>query len=320
MMERPDLESEDSDPYRDAACRAEALWKIDPGCGLEVVRVLSKKGSVTAMIYLALAYRLGRGVPVDRQQAVAWYRKAEDKGSLDALYYLGGFYWEQGDRSQARNVLKRGQEQGGRKCAGLLRQLEAQENEEKGGPLVRAALATRKMEASRGFGELQALAKGGLTSAMLYLAEAYHLGKGTHPDRALAEHWYEQAYREGSRATKMQAARQLGWFHKQAGDYRKAYDAFVCGADLGDVLCFRALAAMSRDGLGCKKDPGQARLFLEQAAESGNVFIDRDLAYLMMSGRWGWRARARGLFLLLRTAARAGCLGCRNPRDVRLTR
>jgi len=319
MIERPDLYSEDNDPYRDVAYRAEALRKIDPGRGLEAIRVLSEKGSVTAMIYLALAYRLGRGVPIDTQQAVAWYRHAADNGSLDALYHLGSFYWKRGDISQAQHVLERGRASGCRKCEGLLAQLDIQGREERDWPLVRAALVVRKTDAPRGFGELQGLAEGGLTSAMLYLAESYHLGKGVRPDRAKAERWYEQAYREGSQATKMRASRQLGWFHRQIGDYEKAYHAFLCGADLGDVLCLRALAIMSRKGLGCEKDPQQARVLLEQAAESGNVFVAADLGRLLMSGHWGWRTRATGFVLLLRAVARAGPIACRDPKDPRVS-
>ncbi len=318
MIQRPDLTSEDGDSYRKSVEEAEALYREDPVRGHQILQGLADQGSVTAMVAIAVGYQRGCGGPADIENAIAWYGRAVDKGSLDALYCLGGLYWGQSNITQAQRTLEQGKARGCRRCDELLRELANEVREEAEWPLVQAALITRKTDAGKGLAELEGLADRGLMQAMLYVAEAYHKGKGTPVDRSQAELWYERAYQEGGRTTKNRAACRLGWLYRSAGDDAHAYKAFRCGADRGHVSCLRMLAYMHRKGLGCKRDLKQACKFLEQAIDGGSVFASRDLAYLLLRGTWGWRSRIRGFILLLRTVVRAAPIACRNPKDPRL--
>jgi TPR repeat protein len=49
---------------------------------LELSRKEADEGSTEAMVNLGKAYVLGRGVPVDREKAAMWFRRAGDSGSM----------------------------------------------------------------------------------------------------------------------------------------------------------------------------------------------------------------------------------------------
>ena len=52
----------------------------------------AERGGIRAMLYVALMYDQGRGVPQDVAEALAWYRKAADAGSAVGMYNVGLFY------------------------------------------------------------------------------------------------------------------------------------------------------------------------------------------------------------------------------------
>lgn len=52
------------------------------------------KGSIDAMLYVAMLYEKGEGVKQDYQQALQWYLKAADKGNATAMNDIGRFYNE----------------------------------------------------------------------------------------------------------------------------------------------------------------------------------------------------------------------------------
>ncbi|HUW97558.1 MAG TPA: hypothetical protein VMV40_01780 [Acidiferrobacter sp.] len=306
------------DPEREAANEAEALRERDPEKGITVLRALADRGSVTAMLFLASAYQGDRGVPVDLKQAVSWYQKAQDRGSKDAYYYLGGLLWEQRDIAEARAVLTGGAEQGHEGCRDLLRKLDDWECESKEAELIDAALILKKTDAAKSLIALQDLANKGVIWAMLHVAQAYRKGIGTSKDASQAKIWHRRAFDLGRGAAKAYAAAALGYDYLEQNDYVRAYAAFQIGADLNNVLCLRALASLHRKGRGCSKDYARERSLLEQAAASGNVFAKRDLAFVLMSGRWGWREGINGFGLFLRNIKEALVMACKNPKDTRL--
>lgn len=53
------------------------------------------KGNLDAQIELAYIYESGTGVPVDKQKAIAWYRKAAEQGSAHAQFSLARQYQSQ---------------------------------------------------------------------------------------------------------------------------------------------------------------------------------------------------------------------------------
>jgi TPR repeat protein len=54
---------------------------------------LAKAGNTDAEHLLGLMYYMGRGVPQDYKQALAWHRKAAMKGKADAQYVVGAMYY-----------------------------------------------------------------------------------------------------------------------------------------------------------------------------------------------------------------------------------
>jgi TPR repeat protein len=54
---------------------------------------LAKAGNADAEHLLGLMYYMGRGVPQDYKQALAWHRKAAAKGKADAQYVVGAMYY-----------------------------------------------------------------------------------------------------------------------------------------------------------------------------------------------------------------------------------
>jgi uncharacterized protein len=56
------------------------------------LRALAEGGDAAAQFKLGAAYNSGDGVPQDRVQAVAWYRKAAEQGHPTAQYSLGSMY------------------------------------------------------------------------------------------------------------------------------------------------------------------------------------------------------------------------------------
>lgn len=59
---------------------------------LASVRKAAEAGDPAAQTQLGLAYRNGKGVPQDLQEAVKWYTLAADKNYAEAQAYLGFMY------------------------------------------------------------------------------------------------------------------------------------------------------------------------------------------------------------------------------------
>ena len=57
-----------------------------------VDRVSAFMGNAEAQTNLGYAYKRGRGVEIDYEQAAKWFRKAAKKGNVDAQVNLGFFY------------------------------------------------------------------------------------------------------------------------------------------------------------------------------------------------------------------------------------
>ena len=79
-------------------------------------------------------YANGQGVPKDDQQAVAWFRKAAERGLADARYSLG-LAFEEGrgvpqDITQAIACLRKAAEQGHKEARTKLEELESIQNAE----------------------------------------------------------------------------------------------------------------------------------------------------------------------------------------------
>lgn len=83
---------------------------------LKEIGPLAKAGNADAQHLLGLMYYMGRGVPQDYKQALAWHRKAALQGKADAQYVVGAMYYTGNaviqDHKQAVAWFRKAAEQG----------------------------------------------------------------------------------------------------------------------------------------------------------------------------------------------------------------
>ncbi|HEY2034680.1 MAG TPA: tetratricopeptide repeat protein [Rhizomicrobium sp.] len=72
-----------------------------------------------------------------------------------------------------------------------------------------------------------------------------------------------------------------------ARDYATAYKLFTELADDYDIAAMRNVALMTRDGLGCEKDPKRAEKMMEEAAKRGLPTAQYDLGEMLLEGAAG---------------------------------
>jgi len=96
----------ESDFHRlETAC---ALMETDPQRGLLDLEDLAEAGSLLAMVHLGWALENGTGANVDSKAAEVWLRRAYERGSDVASYYLGHVYLRRHDHSRAKEVFAGG--------------------------------------------------------------------------------------------------------------------------------------------------------------------------------------------------------------------
>jgi TPR repeat protein len=72
-----------------------------------------------------------------------------------------------------------------------------------------------------------------------------------------------------------------------AKDYATAYKLFTELADEYDIAAMRNVALMTRDGLGCDKDPRRAEDMMKEAARRGLPTAQYDLGEMLLDGAAG---------------------------------
>lgn len=90
----------------------EAWERGDYARAVEEWRGPAMKGNADAQFNLAQAYKLGRGVPQDLNQAQMWYEKAAAQGHLQAEDNLGLLLFQKGDRQRAMPMIERSSARG----------------------------------------------------------------------------------------------------------------------------------------------------------------------------------------------------------------
>jgi TPR repeat protein len=162
--------------------------------------------------------------------------------------------------------------------------------------------------------ELKALADRGSTMSMVYLAHAYRTGIGTGIDLRQAEDWYGRAAKRGSTL----ASYELGRVCLELKRYADAKEAFNVGTAKSYAPSMHMLGMMYFKGSGVDSDLSKARDLLERSAALGHVFAKRNLAMLLIKGRFGLLQVPRGLWLLLSGFKNAVTTLCADPHSDRL--
>ncbi|WP_199555129.1 SPOR domain-containing protein [Sandaracinobacteroides hominis] len=70
------------------------------------------RGDADALFNMGQAYRLGRGVPQNRGTAIDYYRRAADKGHVEAAANLGITLWQDGRKTEALVHLRQASDKG----------------------------------------------------------------------------------------------------------------------------------------------------------------------------------------------------------------
>jgi uncharacterized protein len=145
--------------------------------------------------------------------------------------------------------------------------------------------------------ELKALADRGSVMSMLYIANAYRNGVGSGTDLQQAEEWYRRAMDRGS----VLGSYELGRVYYEMENYPKAEKAFRAGESQNYAPSINMLGMMHLGGTGVEQNTGKARDLLERASALGHIFAKRNLAFLLITGRYGLREFLRGVGLFLLT-------------------
>jgi len=142
---------------------------------------------------------------------------------------------------------------------------------------------------------LERLAERGSLASALYLAEFYMKDESPYANASKARYWYSKAQDKGYPP----ASYMLGRIYSKSRQYDLAFAAFSKGAEKGYAPAIYRLAKMSQVGEGAPQDISEYRRLLEMARAKRHIFAKRDLAGLLLTGRFGLAQALRGAMMLL---------------------
>lgn len=195
-------------------------------------RKAAEKGYAPAQKKLGLCYEEGRGVPQDFALAAVWYTKAAEGGNADDQYNLGSRY--QSGKGVPQDSVQ--------------------------------AITWFRKAAERGHARAQS-----------DLAYCYDTGKGVAQDYAQAVVWYTKAAEQGD----VRSQSNLGncYYHGWGVpvDYAQAVAWFRKAAEKGDAKAKNGLGVCYRYGQGVSQNDTQAVAWYTSAAEQGYAIAQYNL-------------------------------------------
>lgn len=155
------------------------------------LRTLADRGTTGAMVALGLAYQLGKGLKLDKAEALRWFERAAKAGHPKANSWMSTLYSkgegvpkdERLAAEYARKAADAGDVDGAFSYALML---------ENGKGVTQSQVSA--------FNYYRKAAEGGLPGAQNNLAYLLEKGDGVGRDVALARHWYERAAHQRSPA------------------------------------------------------------------------------------------------------------------------
>lgn len=91
----------------DVKAGVDAWTRGDYGAAVDAWRALAEAGDPDAQFNMGQAYKLGRGVPADIDQALEWFRKSSAQGHIRAEDNYGLLLFQQNRREQAMPFLQK---------------------------------------------------------------------------------------------------------------------------------------------------------------------------------------------------------------------
>ncbi len=211
-------------------------------------RRAAEKGFAPAQFNLGLAYELGRGVPADERQAFRQYLMAAEQGFAAAQFNVGNMY------SAGRGV---------------------------GQDLFEANLWYKQA------------AEKGVVEAQFNLGLAYEAGRGVKPDEVQAARWYKQAADRGFARAQYNLGLLLEDGRGVAKNEVSAVVFYRAAAEQGFATAQNNLGLMYSEGRGgLAKDPVLAYCWLSLATTNGANPAARDFVARTLTSEQQAKAKA----------------------------
>ncbi|MBI1907042.1 MAG: sel1 repeat family protein [Rhodocyclales bacterium] len=164
------------------------------------------------------------------------------------------------------------------------------------------------------FKVLQPIAERGSKYACLYLGWLYQTGLGVVQSQEHAEKWYRKVADTGLPS----GQHYLGNLLRNLQRFREAVIWYERAAAAGYLPAIYRLGRSYEIGQGTSKDELKAKQYLQEAAAKGHLFAQRDVAVLMLKGRFGYLRMPLGAVNFLSTVVRGAALALKDPESEKL--
>jgi len=155
--------------------------------GVEWIRKAAEKNSPDAQFYLGVIYENGIGVSVDKNAAEEWYVKAAQQDYIDAQYNLGVLYESSNNPAEVKKAQVWYQKAADKGDVSAMLNLGSLYNNGKG----------VEQDYSKAFYWYNEAAKAGDPKALYNLGQLYHLGHGVKQSDTEAYAWVSCAAERG---------------------------------------------------------------------------------------------------------------------------
>jgi len=222
----------------------------------------AQQGSMDAATDIALLYANGKGVPRDPAQAVVWFRKAADGGDGSAQYNLALMY-ERGegvpqDYKEAVRWLTAAADQG--LVPPLLALAEL---------FLQPPNSSMTADTSKAIQYYEQAAAKGSATAQVTLGTIFSRGLQGKVDYAQAIEWYKKAADKGEPDGEFALGVSYALGHGAAVDYALARRWLTAAANQGQIEAQYDLAIICEQGNGAPPDRDLASHYYQMAADRG---------------------------------------------------
>jgi TPR repeat protein/predicted Ser/Thr protein kinase len=256
--------------------KAEELQKtLQPKEAIRIYKKLILKGSVEAEYSMALMYRQGKGVEIDKEKYLVHLKNLAEIDHAQSLYQLG-LAFQKGedfdiDYREAKNYYEK---------AASLGHLGSQNNL---GIFYRFGYGCEK-DYEKAFYWFKKAAEGGHVGAQNNLGFMYKNGYGCEKDYEQAFYWYRLSSEEGNSSAQVNLAflfrEGLGTEH----DLEKAFYWYKKASENGNTTAIVNLGKFYQEGWGTRKDYALAAKLYKAGAKENNDLASTYLAYLYQYG------------------------------------
>jgi TPR repeat protein len=251
-----------------------------PAEALNWYKRAAQQGSLDAATDMALVYANGKGVPRDSAQAVVWFRRAAEGGDPSAQYNLALMY-ERGeglprDYQQAVHWFTAAADQN--LVPPLLALAEIS---------IQPPSPTLPTDVNKAVQYYQRAASLGSAAAEVALGTIYSKGMQGKVDYAQAAQWYTKAAQHGEPDGEFALGVSYALGHGVPVDYAQARRWLAAGADQGQVEAQYDLAIICEQGNGAPPDRDQAAHYYQMAADQGMAKAQYRYGLMLAKGSTG---------------------------------